>query len=124
MNQIPSGFTFETDLNWVYQILLNLLSNAAKFTESGAIQLAVSLAGNELRFKVKDNGVGVKVKDIDTLFNAFSQVEQGYNRQYEGTGLGLVISQRFAHLLQGRIEVESEYEKGSIFTLILPLRIK
>jgi len=116
----------------VEQILLNLLSNAVKFTEHGGVTLTVdTVAGLQsasgpapdpaVRFRVSDTGLGIKAKELATLFEAFRQVEGGRPRVIEGTGLGLAISRQLATLLGGDISAVSEWGEGSTFTLILPL---
>ncbi len=102
------------------QILLNLASNAIKFTAQGEVVLTVDArpldAGRmELHFSVRDTGIGIPAPGIDRLFQAFSQVDASTTRLYGGTGLGLAISQRLVQLMGGRIEVRSEVGKGSVF---------
>ena len=102
------------------QILLNLLGNAFKFTNTGHISLNLSLLaevddGYRLRFSVNDTGVGISEDARATLFQAFSQADVSTSRQYGGTGLGLTISQRLVQLMQGEIDVESTLGKGSTF---------
>ena len=102
------------------QILLNLLGNAFKFTNTGHISLNLSLLaetddGYRLRFAVSDTGVGISEDARATLFQAFSQADVSTSRQYGGTGLGLTISQRLVQLMQGEINVDSTPGKGSTF---------
>ena len=73
-----------------------------------------------MQISVEDTGIGIRPEDKKKLFGAFTQVDDSANRRYEGTGLGLHLSQRLAEALEGRIEVKSEYGKGSTFTLVLP----
>jgi len=105
------------------QILLNLTSNAVKFTEHGSVQLEViekDASGIPLvEIAVTDTGIGIRPDDQAKLFQAFSRVENERGKHLEGTGLGLHLSQRLAQLLGGRILMESEYGKGSRFTLVL-----
>jgi PAS domain S-box-containing protein len=105
------------------QILLNLVNNAIKFTETGSVCLALSQKGEgpscETVFQVVDTGVGIRSEDRETLFQAFTQVGRESRRRHEGTGLGLHLSQKLAELLGGRITVRSEHSRGSEFTLIL-----
>lgn len=111
------------------QILLNLLGNAIKFTESGAITLQVAEAGRDqqgqrlLRFSVADTGIGIAAEDYLRIFNAFEQVDMSNSRRYGGAGLGLAICQRLTALLGGRIWVESKLGCGSTFFLELPFRV-
>lgn len=104
------------------QILLNLLSNAVKFTASGSIRLAVWRAeGDRLGFKVVDTGIGIAASAQETVFDAFLQADASTTRHYGGTGLGLSISQRLAGLMGGGIELQSQPDVGSTFSLTLPL---
>ena len=104
------------------QILYNLLSNAVKFTDEGkTVDLNASLAGGFLTLKVKDSGIGIKKEDFQRLFVAFSQLDPGTARRYEGTGLGLALVKKLVELHKGSVELESEPGKGSVFTVILPL---
>ncbi|QTA83938.1 Two component system response regulator histidine kinase, 7TM-DISM domain-containing [Desulfonema limicola] len=115
-----------SDLTKIKQMLLNLLSNACKFTDKGSIELNVSHAtkdnANWLCFKVKDTGIGLTKEQLNKLFQPFTQAEDSTTRKYGGTGLGLAISKRFARMMGGDINVESEFGKGSVFTIILPAK--
>lgn len=112
------------------QILINLLSNAIKFTEEGKVTLGVALgitAENNatkklIQFEVEDTGYGIKSEELETLFDAFVQTETGCKSQ-EGTGLGLVISQKFAQLMGGKITVSSTFGKGTIFRFDIPVEV-
>ncbi|UCH95290.1 MAG: response regulator [Candidatus Aminicenantes bacterium] len=106
----------------IQQILFNLLSNAAKFTKQGEIGITVTAPGDMIFFTVRDTGPGIKSKDLAYIFDEFKQVDGSAAREFEGTGLGLAISRKFARLLGGDITVESEWGKGSVFTLALPVR--
>jgi protein-histidine pros-kinase len=103
------------------QIVLNLVSNAIKFTDSGGVRLSLQQVfrrdGPHVEISVSDTGIGIRPEDRDRLFQAFSQVDS----VSDGTGLGLHLSQRFAQLIGGHIEFESEYGKGSRFALVLPI---
>lgn len=113
-----------TDHTKLRQILVNLLSNACKFTKNGVVTLNVTtgnINGNEsIKFKVSDTGIGITEEQIGRLFNEFTQADTSTTRNYGGTGLGLAICKRFSHLMGGDITVESESGKGSTFTLELP----
>jgi PAS domain S-box-containing protein len=117
-----------SDSKRIKQILLNLISNAIKFTENGDITISVtpvniSKENVTLDFSVSDTGIGMKKSSLANLFNPFYQVEQNKNRSYEGTGLGLAISKKLIDLLGGDIGVESEENKGSHFWFTLTLDI-
>lgn len=111
----------------VSQILLNLLSNAAKFTEQGLIQLEVGRAYYEdaewLTFRVTDNGIGMSPTQLEHIFEAFTQADNSTSRKYGGTGLGLTISKEFCKMLGGNICVESNLGLGSVFTVRLPVNV-
>ena len=105
------------------QILLNLLSNALKFTNTGCVKLKVDKDSNYFRFAVIDTGIGIASEDLAKLFQPFQQLDSGLARKYGGTGLGLVLSKNLATLHGGDITVESELGRGSCFTLLLPATI-
>ena len=109
------------DVDKARQVLVNLAGNAVKFTAAGEVRLAVERAGDEVRFSVRDTGIGISAEDLERLFQPFAQVETGPTRRYGGTGLGLYISRRLAAMLGGRIEVDSTPGSGSTFTLVLPV---
>ncbi len=111
--------TVHVDRQRLHQILLNLLSNAAKFTEAGTIELGATSSPGETRLWVRDSGCGIRTEDLDRLFQPFGQLEDARTKSHAGTGLGLVISRSLARLLGGRIAVESRYGEGSCFTLHL-----
>lgn len=106
------------------QILMNLLSNANKFTDAGFIHLAVEPevrdGKNGYAFRVQDTGIGMTPEQIGKLFQPFTQVDASTTRKYGGTGLGLAISQRLSHMMGGNIQVESIYGKGTTFICWLP----
>jgi signal transduction histidine kinase/DNA-binding response OmpR family regulator/HAMP domain-containing protein len=106
----------------IQQVLFNLLSNAAKFTKQGEIGIRVTTRGDMIFFTVSDTGIGIKSKDLPYIFDEFRHGDGSLTREFEGAGLGLAISREFARLLGGDIAVESEWGKGSVFTLVLPLR--
>ncbi len=117
------ALTINTDRRALSQIILNLANNAIKFTERGSIHLKVSPGEADgkrtIEFRVEDTGVGIRPEDQTKLFKAFTQVDAQIRRAREGTGLGLHLSQKLAELLGGRITFQSEYGKGSTFTLAL-----
>jgi len=120
------------------QIMFNLLSNAVKFTPGGgsvtvnakrsksapmAVQKAgIPEAGDFIEISVKDTGIGIKPEDLSKLFQTFSQIESVYSKTVEGTGLGLALTRKLVELHGGRIWVESEFNKGSKFTFIIPVK--
>jgi PAS domain S-box-containing protein len=115
-----------TDSIRLRQILVNLIGNAVKFTEIGGVRVVTQVdsdATNEpkLRFDVVDTGIGMSEKDIEKIFQPFSQADSSTRRRFGGTGLGLAISQRLAKMLGGDIAVTSMVGKGSIFTLTIAL---
>jgi signal transduction histidine kinase len=112
------------DLTKVRQMLLNLLSNACKFTEAGTITLSVQPEDSAvLAFSVADSGIGMTPEQMDKLFEAFSQAESSTTSKYGGTGLGLAITRRFCHMMGGDVQVESSPGRGSTFTLRLPVAV-
>jgi signal transduction histidine kinase len=110
-----------TDRRKLFQILLNLASNAVKFTDRGEIRIHCEIVHHTMRVSVTDTGSGIKPAELKLLFKPFSQADSSLRKRHEGTGLGLHLSRRLAALLGGELMVESEYGKGSTFTLILPL---
>jgi signal transduction histidine kinase len=110
------------------QIIVNLLGNAIKFTNSGGITLSVQTESQEsermmVRFTVMDTGIGIPPERQKEIFSAFTQADSSTTRKYGGTGLGLTISRRLTELLGGRIWVESALGKGSSFIFTANLRI-
>ena len=103
------------------QILLNLLSNAAKFTPQGSISIAASRQSGIVAIAVGDSGIGIPPDKLETIFEEFKQLDSGSTKEYAGTGLGLSICRLLAELLGGTIEVQSKPEHGSTFTIRLPL---
>jgi signal transduction histidine kinase/ActR/RegA family two-component response regulator len=111
----------ECDEQRLRQILLNLLSNAAKFTEAGQVGLTVQRTGDGwVRFEVRDSGIGMSGEQIAAIFEPFGQGDKSITKKFGGTGLGLAISQLFAEMMGGEITVKSEPGAGSRFTLSLP----
>jgi PAS domain S-box-containing protein len=120
----PAAGTMRSDALKIRQCLLNLLSNAGKFTTGGTVTLSVKRhivnARVWLLFSVSDTGIGISPEHVSQLFREFYQVDSSSTRRYEGTGLGLVITQRLCHMLGGEIRVLSRPGQGSTFTLELP----
>ncbi len=104
-----------TDKNKLDSILTNLIKNAIKFTSDGTIEFGCNLKNDQLKFFVKDDGIGIAPERVEAIFNRFEQAEMGINRGHEGTGLGLSISKAYAEMLGGKLWVESEKGKGSTF---------
>jgi len=111
----------------IKQILNNLMSNAVKYTERGSITFSAKGVSDESGFSlimsVKDTGMGIKKEDMEKLFDSFQRLELSKNRYIEGTGLGLNITQQLVSIMKGTIEVQSEYGKGSCFTVKIPQQI-
>lgn len=129
------GFEMHIDGNIPYQmygdamrlreILLNLLNNAVKYTNEGSVSFTAKVLWErndqvQLEFRVKDTGIGIKEEDLDKLFNHFEQLDIERNKGIEGTGLGLTIVKELLNLMQGTIEVNSQYGKGSEFIITIP----
>jgi signal transduction histidine kinase len=104
------------------QVLLNLLGNAIKFTESGSVRVTAERQGAELRISVRDTGIGVPPEDAERIFESFQQGKSGISGKYQGTGLGLAISRRLVEMHGGRIWVKSTPGQGSTFTFTIPQR--
>lgn len=130
----PDVADMRSDRRRVEQIIINLLNNAIKFTDQGGVVVQLALdpvfrlneqapACKALRVQVRDTGIGIKPEDIGTLFQPFSQVDNGLTRAHEGTGLGLAICSRLVKLLGGTITVRSVWSEGSVFTVTLPLEM-
>jgi PAS domain S-box-containing protein len=109
-----------SDTTRMRQVLLNLLSNACKFTDHGEITLEVERAAGDVIFRVRDSGIGMTPEQLSRLFQAFSQAEASTAARYGGTGLGLAITRRLCQLMGGEIQVDSEAGRGSTFTVRLP----
>ncbi|HEX5438899.1 MAG TPA: ATP-binding protein [Gemmatimonadaceae bacterium] len=118
----PRPLQLETDPDKLRQILVNLLTNAVKYTERGSVTLQCLPERTGVAFAVRDTGIGIAPEDQERIFEAFFQVEHYPTRRVGGTGLGLSVARRLGHLLGGRIAVESAVGVGSTFTLRLPLR--
>jgi signal transduction histidine kinase/ActR/RegA family two-component response regulator len=124
----PDLGSMHADLTRVRQILLNLLSNASKFTEKGTVTLVASRELDDGRqwivFEVHDTGIGMTPKQRERLFQPFTQADPSTTRKYGGTGLGLSITKRFCELMNGTIGVTSEPGEGSVFTVRLPVEVQ
>ncbi len=114
----------QSDQGKIKQVILNLLSNAAKFTHEGSIILVAKQDGSNLRISVSDTGIGISEEAMTRIFKEFQQADTSTTREYGGTGLGLSISRKIAQLLGGDINMESEVGKGSTFSLIIPIEFE
>ena len=132
-NKNTFSLSISEEITFIYQdidklkhILLNLLSNACKFTNGGSISLIVKLTKIDLekwiQFEVVDSGIGISEEDSNKIFNPFQRSVDSNTRKYAGTGLGLTIAKQFANLLGGDLSVESKVNEGSRFIVVLPLR--
>jgi len=123
MTEVPAGITLFNDKRRVKQVLMNLVSNAVKFTNQGSVKITARVPGEDnLEVRVIDTGVGIKKEDMDKLFQPFQQIDVSPTKKSEGTGLGLHLSKKLADLLSGDISAKSEYGRGSEFTFTMPLR--
>jgi len=119
--KIPGKIFLFSDMRRIKQILINLVSNAVKFTNQGRITVTSTILPDErIEISVADTGIGIKEESMDKLFNPFQQVDMNLTKQFEGTGLGLYLCKSLVTLLGGVISAQSQYKKGSVFTFILP----
>ncbi|MBW4661455.1 MAG: GAF domain-containing protein [Drouetiella hepatica Uher 2000/2452] len=119
----PAGDRFIADPHRIRQILFNLLGNAIKFTpKGGKVTLCVFVEDNLAVFQVKDTGIGIPEPLIPELFQKFQQLDTGYRRQYEGTGLGLALTKQLVDLHSGSIQVKSIEGIGTVFTVCIPMQ--
>jgi len=123
----PQAFvSYRLDATRFRQVLLNLLGNALKFTSRGSVTISCELCGSEsqpiLRIAVTDTGIGISEDKLNSLFDAFTQAENSTSRRFGGTGLGLAISRQLINLMKGEISVSSKPNKGSCFTVTLPVQ--
>ena len=116
----PDLGAIRSDLTRIRQVLLNLLSNACKFTDGGVVTLAVARRGPDVEFVVRDSGIGMTEEQMGRLFEAFTQAEASTSKRFGGTGLGLAITRKFCQLMGGEVTVASVPGKGSTFTVRLP----
>ncbi|MDO6565671.1 PAS domain S-box protein [Alteromonas sp. 1_MG-2023] len=118
--RLDTDITCKGDNDKIYQVLVNLIGNAIKFTERGFVKITVRNKGLALSFSVSDTGIGIGEKSKSKLFNAFVQADASISREYGGTGLGLAISKRLVELMNGTLEFTSELGKESHFSFTLP----
>ena len=124
----PTVGTQRADLTKCRQILLNLLSNAGKFTERGVVTLTAEPVTPDdgvpaLRFAVTDSGIGMTPEQLEKLFRPFTQADESTTRRFGGTGLGLTITRHFAQMMGGDVTVESTFGQGTTFTVLLPAEV-
>ena len=112
----------ENDALRIKQILVNFVGNAIKFTKVGFIEIGIRLNGDFILFQVKDTGIGIAPKHREHIFERFRQVETAYCREHGGTGLGLAISKSLVELMGGKLWMESEQGKGSVFYFNIPVQ--
>ncbi|MCX5707363.1 MAG: PAS domain-containing sensor histidine kinase, partial [Candidatus Omnitrophica bacterium] len=122
--EMPDKVVIKSDERRIRQIIINLVSNAVKFTDKGEIGIRVKGNGERVVMSVKDTGIGIKNEDMGKLFKQFSRILAEGQPLQEGTGLGLYLSQKLARILGGEIKAESEFGKGSEFALTLPIEYK
>ncbi len=122
---VPEKIKLNSDKLRVKQVLLNIVNNAVKFTDSGSVLIqAKTSENNNLEIGVIDSGIGIKKEDMDKLFQPFQQIDMSSTKEHEGTGLGLYLCRKLLDLLHGDITVKSEYGKGSEVKVTLPLKLK
>ena len=126
-SDIPSKFN--GDEIRIRQVMLNIINNAIKYTREGKVDVSISSKENanenehDLIVKVSDTGIGIKEEDREKLFKSFQRLDERKNRSIEGSGLGLHITYRLLEMMGGKIDVESEYGKGSTFTICIPQKV-
>jgi CheY-like chemotaxis protein/anti-sigma regulatory factor (Ser/Thr protein kinase) len=124
--QVPTGLY--GDMVRIRQVLINLLTNAVKYTREGTVTFRMHAEAGEpgrctLVCSVEDTGIGIKEENIDRIFDLFKRVDPEHTKMVEGTGLGLPITKQIVDLMEGTIEVQSTYGKGSVFTVRIPQQI-
>ena len=112
----------------IKQCLINLLTNAVKYTKEGSVTLKIDTAGSQtdmidLRVTITDTGIGIKEDELHRLFDPFTRLDLMQNKSVEGTGLGLSITKRLVEMMGGRLTVESSYGKGSSFSFVIPQKV-
>ncbi len=125
ITEYTEGLCVKADEVLLQLIIHNLIDNAIKFTRKGGITIETDLSyegeSQWCIIRIKDTGIGISEDQFEVIFHEFRQISEGYNRSYEGTGLGLTLAKKMAEMLEGKITVESELGLGSIFSLWLPL---
>ncbi len=118
-NQLPSPCVVAIDYLRFSQIIINLCSNAIKFTHNGQVKVAIGFIDKRLQVSVCDTGIGMQKEQLASIFNSFTQADSTINRRFGGSGLGLYLSNQLAKLMSGSIGVESEVGRGSRFTFVM-----
>ena len=122
---VPSGVIINSDERRIKQVLMNLVSNAIKFTDQGNVKIEAKIVNNEdLEVIVLDSGIGIKKENIEKLFQPFQQIDMSSTKSHEGTGLGLYLCKKILELLHSDISVKSQFGKGSEFKIIIPIKLK
>ncbi len=119
-SQQLSNPVINVDGDKLRQVILNLLSNASKFTHNGTIWFSVNQTPNTLHLTIRDNGIGMSQDQVDHIFEPFFQIDASHTRRYQGTGLGLAITNQFCQLMGGDISVKSTLNQGSTFNIQVP----
>ena len=120
----PANLNLETDRKRLYQVILNVVSNALKYSEDGGVKLHASIKAKQLEIKVQDTGIGIGEADLAKLFKPFERIESHLKIKTLGTGLGLYLTRKIlAQLLGGKISVTSKLAEGSTFTISIPTKI-
>ncbi len=113
---------FSTDPRLFGKIISNVLSNAIKYTSKGEINLLTDFKDGKILIKIADTGIGISADNLSKIFEPFRQESEGFNRKYEGTGIGLTLTKKFVELLEGKLDIVSEVGKGTTVTITLPVR--
>jgi PAS domain S-box-containing protein len=121
---VPPDLKVQSDRRRVKQVLMNLVGNAVKFSDGGAVRVEAGALGDSLTVSVSDRGIGIRLEDQAKLFHPFQQIDMSSTKAYAGTGLGLYLCRKILGILGGGIAVRSEYGHGSMFTFTLPLAWK
>jgi len=116
----PKNGEIISDRQRVHQVLLNLVNNAIKFTEKGSVSISCYIESKSIKVEITDTGIGIEEENMTGIFDPFIQIDNNLTRKYEGSGLGLSISQKLMEILHGKIEVKSEVGVGSSFIITLP----
>ena len=120
-NKVPKNFMIKVDIDKFKQVLINLISNAIKYTEkNGKITVSAKKSRKSIQIDILDTGKGIPQEDIKKIFDKFYQVEHYMTRKQRGSGLGLAIANEIIKLHKGEIKVRSKIGKGSVFSIIIP----